>query len=303
MPIPIDLITHKRLVLVKQIYQHALVLFNASHSPVSQIMTVIEFDLAIDTALKALINVLNPNFNLNSNFHELIKEGEKLYPQATKSPFQYKGQIKRVHDIRNDAQHKAKYPNPNEISDCRTYTRDFLEQFISDVWGRSLTSICLTDLIQHKLVKECLVKAETFFTQSNYPEAVLWADGARSKAIDLVKKSILGSPRSSSNAAFVIEESGKQKANKEVYRSFETTRETLLYIALGLNYIEYLRYYSTSRKYIAGADIWDDGDHRFYKHTALDQIDASTAEYFITYCIDTVVQIENRVGNLQKPFK
>ncbi|CAN5725256.1 hypothetical protein BH24ACI2_BH24ACI2_01210 [soil metagenome] len=63
MLISLDVVTRKKLILVKQIYQRALIQAQAKHSYVDCIFAVVGFDLANETVLKAVVSALNPTKN------------------------------------------------------------------------------------------------------------------------------------------------------------------------------------------------------------------------------------------------
>lgn len=44
------------------------------------------------------------------------------------------------------------------------------------------------------------------------------------------------------------------------------------------------------------------GDGTAYYHDMKENIDAKDAEFVVSYCINTVIQIESRVGNIDAPF-
>ncbi len=69
-------------------------------------------------------------------------------------------------------------------------------------------------------------------------------------------------------------------------RTINQMRRTLLYVALGMDYGQYIR------------------NVRVAEHVRRNdaQIDAREAETFVAYCVDTVVQIETRAGDLDMPF-
>ncbi len=56
---PIDEETLERLTIVKQLYNHAVVQSESQHHLVSKIMSVISFDLAVETMLKIIIGFLS----------------------------------------------------------------------------------------------------------------------------------------------------------------------------------------------------------------------------------------------------
>jgi hypothetical protein len=304
MSITADNIVLKRLIVVKQLYQQSLAQAR-SQNDASRIMAVIGFDLTVETLLKVIIGALDPHGNPKKDeyaFHQYRDKAEQLMLNDGLNQLPHKRNITYVHDLRNAAQHKAKYPTEIEVNDSRTYIRDFLQQVLSQVWGLSIESLSLTDLIQHELVRQCFIKAEALLGERNYTQAVLWATGGLRKAMDLVRRSILHNNRSHSDKAVMIKEHGQQVASREVYRAFQETRETLLYVMLGLNYVDYLRYQSIMEKIGGHAEVYEDGGYRFYLTEGLERVDAETAEYLIRYCIDTVVHIESRAGDIEKPF-
>ncbi len=87
MLIPLDKITRNKLILLKQIYQRALIQSQFTHRVVDRMLAVVGFDLANETALKAIAVALNPPIKLKHQFPEVIKQvdnelvalGEKLH--------------------------------------------------------------------------------------------------------------------------------------------------------------------------------------------------------------------------------
>src|SRR5687768_14994346 len=106
-----DAITLKRLVLVKQLYQHALVQSTTLRSYTRKIMAVVGFDLAIETALKAVVYALEQSKAPQDRFVDLVTQSNDLLVAANFSPLPDRANILHVHRTRNDAQHKASYPN------------------------------------------------------------------------------------------------------------------------------------------------------------------------------------------------
>ena len=88
----------------------------------------------------------------------------------------------------------------------------------------------------------------------------------------------------------------QMKADSDITKAFERMQETVAYLALGFNYSEYVQ-----QKQIAGEPIWAlDGSlaHIDQKKT----IDENEAEFVLSHCIDSVIEIEARVGSLSEPF-
>jgi hypothetical protein len=293
-PISIDPITFKRLILVKQLYQHAVVQASSQIIVIGRIMAVIGFDLTVETALKAVVSSLDSSKTPSDAFQSLVQQADDLLSKSGYNPVPDRANILHVHSVRNDAQHKAKYPNESDVSDCRTYARDFLQKIVADVWGFQFEKISLTDVVQHDRVKAFLVEAEKALEQGNYQDAVEQGAAGLTLSLNFVRRSILG--RSGISPEFVLER-GSIFDQRDVSKAFMNMQEIFVYLALGMNYTEYVNY-----RQIAGKlDIYDDGT--IIQHYGMkEKIDINDAEFVVAYCTDNVVQIENRVGNLEKPF-
>lgn len=83
---------------------------------------------------------------------------------------------------------------------------------------------------------------------------------------------------------------------RQIYQAFERMQEILLYVALGMNYTDYMKY-----KGIAG-QVFFTLDGTPQRIGGKKNPDANDAEFVVAYCTDTVVQIESRVGSLEAPF-
>lgn len=292
----IDSIAHKKLILVKQLYQQAVVQSSSKHSMVSRILSVIGFDLAVETVLKAIVGTLDTKKNPDTGFESLIQQTDSLLKSANLPEIPDKVKIRHVHSLRNDAQHKAKYPNESDVNDSRTYIKDFLQKIITDVWDISFEKISLTDIVQHDLVKDYLVKAEIALSQDDYPLAVKQAAAGLTLALNRVENAIVGRKSSFSRAILVEGAFGDPESDKNLLSAFERMQETLLYISLGMNFSDYMHF----RQISGNIRIFpDEGVHQ---DSMKEFIDSDDAYFVVMYSIDSVVQIEGQVGNLDTPF-
>lgn len=178
MPIAIDAISQRKLVLVKQLYQIAFNQSELRHSTINRITSVIGFDLTVETLLKTVVSAFDPSKPPVEQFNGLLDQCEKLLAASTLPPIPYRPQILYVHSIRNDAQHKARYPNETDISDCRTYTRDFCRDLIANVWGISFDSLSPIDLIDDPVLRDLLHKSLSYISSGDYRKAVALAENA-----------------------------------------------------------------------------------------------------------------------------
>ncbi len=233
MAIKPDPIILKKLALVKQIYQRALVSSTSRQNEVGRILSVIEFDLAVETVLKAIIDALDPRSSPKDekSFPQYVDKAEQLLSNE-KLSLPDKRNIKYVHDIRNYAQHRGQSPSESDVNDCRTYVRDFLHNTTQEVWGLPFEKISLADLIQNAMIKGFLAQAETLLAESSYKEAALAAVMGMTRATDLVKRAILGRVHRPEKQV-IVSQGRHQKPSKEIYQTIEETREALTYVALG----------------------------------------------------------------------
>ena len=166
MLISLDLVTRNKLILVKQLYQRALIQSQITHKIVDRMLAVVGFDLANETLLKAIAVALNTTIKLKHSFPDVIKQVETELGNYNKNLSDVI-KIQRIHDLRNATQHHGRYPSEIEVSDSRTYTRDFLEKAVYDVWGESFESLSLVDVIQNNIAKKYLTEAETDLINEN----------------------------------------------------------------------------------------------------------------------------------------
>ena len=295
LPIALDAVTLKRLVVVRRIYEHALIDSASSFGAVERIMAVIGFDLAIETLLKAVVLAVDPMKDPPDQWNALLQSaGTFLGKCGVELPLL--GPVKHVHALRNDAQHKAKYPSAQEVEDCRTYTRDFSEATLALLWNRGIEQLREADLVQNEKVRNFLSKAEEQFEASEYDQTVQQAAAGLELALLLVKSATVGRVGNFNAAFMVVDSFHKPKEDAEVFKSFEMVRDVALHYVLGLDYSRYMRF-----KEATGRVVFAIGGKPHWYNTPKDP-SRSQAEFILAYAINTVLEIENRVGNLDVPW-
>ena len=85
MVIALDVITRKKLILVKQIYQKALIQSQITYKVVDRMLAIVEFDFANETTLKSIAYALNPTIRLKRTFPEVIEQVESELKKRGKS--------------------------------------------------------------------------------------------------------------------------------------------------------------------------------------------------------------------------
>ena len=297
MAIPLDVITRKKLILVKQIYQRAVLQTELQHSPVDRIMAVIAFDLAHETTLKAVAGSLTSK-PVKTEFQEIVQQADQLLLTNGLPEVPDKAKIQYVRGIRNDAQHKAKYPGPNEVNDTRTYSRDFLKQILINVWSEHFDSISLIDAIQDSESKGYLKAAEDELAKGNHRESVCQSMAAFGNAIGCVRRSIIGSSPDRIRG-IMVSDGQKEVASAPLLASFKTTQETLMRSVIGLNFGGYLRFNKITKE-TGTVAFFGDGKMQmaFFGY----QPDVKETEFCLEFATDAILQIESLVGDIKKPF-
>jgi hypothetical protein len=298
MLISLDVITRKKLILVKQIYQRALIQSQFTHRAVDRMLAVVGFDLANETVLKTIAVTLNPTIKLKHPFPEVIKQvDDELAAQGKK--LTDVTHIQYIHKIRNDAQHYAKYPSEIEVSDSRTYTRDFLMQTFSDVWGESFESISLADVIENVEIKNLLLEAEGDFAKDDFTKTAVKSMVAFQKIIGGVADLLTERVGSWSNGIVITKTSGKPESNSDILRAFIRTRELIVFQTIGINPQEFLKY-KRMTNYI-GIAIAQAGNYTVNFNSDRKPTEEET-DYVLNFVINSVIQIEGLDEDITKAY-
>ena len=296
MTIQIDPVITKKLLLVKQLYHQAILQAKVRYSDVSRITSVVIFDLATETMLKTLALGLDPKKDPDKTFEALIQQTDDLMNKASLQALPHKTQIRHVHSIRNDAQHKARYPTDTEVNDCRTYTRDFLITACMQVWGMDFEKISMLDVIKHGEVKKLLMEAEIKFSNKDYAMALGYAKQGVEIALSKAQKAFLEPIPSS--VGLVVADGASNDSNVKALKALQDISEISTLYVLGINQAEFIKYKMLNNcirhAYFGGGKI----------NVAITGAipDVEEVEFAINYAIDTVAQIEGQVGDLDHPF-
>lgn len=297
MTITPDQITNKKLILIKQMYRRAVILSSREHSMVDRIMALIAFDLTVETVLKTVIVSLDASKTPSDSFPGIVRQTDDLLASKNMMAIPDQRHIQHVHSLRNDAQHKARYPNKTDLDDCRIYVRDVLKIFINNVYGIDFEAITQTELINNKEIRQYLVDAEECFKNGDFQKSSEWANVGLQKAIDRAGKPYVGSSmRSPFDQIAVTNHQDKIKGDRNTTKAFTRIQNTVKYLALGLDYSDQVRF----NKIAGTVGFTLGGNHRMYNMK--ENISEDEAEFVLSFSIDAIVQIESRVGDLEKPF-
>lgn len=298
MAIAVDPITQRKLLLVKQLCRHGIA--EASHfSPSSRIVALICFDLSSESLMRAFVGAFDSSKTPADGFQSLVQQVESLLTLNQLGSLPDRANVLYVHSLRNDAQHKAKYPNDTDVSDARTYTSDFLRKFTLLAWTVDFEKMSLVDLVQHPRVKQFLIDAETALATSEFETAAGYAAAGLAFALRQVESLLVG--KLPSFAKFLMVDSfGKPSVASgfdDPSRTLERMQRTLLHVALGLNYGDYLKV-----QQLAPIVQMSVSGNLTLLRTSSKTASKSEAEFVLAVATDAVLQIEARVGDIEKPF-
>jgi len=304
MAIPIDSITRKKLIIVKQIYQTAVIQSASRHNVTSRLLAVIGFDLAVETLLGVIVTTFG-NKKPQSDFGNLINQCDKLLSEKGFSHLPDQANIHHAHSIRNDAQHKAKYPGPSDMDECRIYTRDFLRKVVTQVWDSDFEKISLTDIIQNQKVRDLLIEAEKNLAQNNYLLSARSSFAGLLTALSSVENSIVGGDPSVNRAFYQVLGQKQQTETpsgqhieaslKKMQETIMKMQEAILYINFGIKQSDF----NKCKKLVGPIALTISGPIYQGRTEEITQVDA---EFVIAFSISTVAQIEGIMNNIDAPY-
>lgn len=311
MSLAISPITQKKLVLVRQLYQSAVIQASSRYSPVSRIMATIGFDLSVETALKAVVAALDTNDQPEKTFESIIQQVNSKLQKSGLPSIPDEANIRHVHSVRNDAQHKAKYPTESDITDCKIYVKDFLDKLLTQIWGIGFESISLVDLVQNKIAKKHLSRAEKVLDQGDYEETIRRANTALAWATWNIRQRVFGGQVDISeefdfsNYQDSIDETLSDAINSafepvrtEISRELDSMQEALLSISVGMNYAQFVRLKMLLLDEVVD---FDQNGEAFYQRSLFKVIvSEDDAQFALNYCIDAILQIEAQIGDLEE---
>lgn len=290
----LDPITRRNLTLSKQLYRHALRMTETRPSSSTLIMGVIVFDLAIETALKAVFRFLEAAKNPSDEFNGLLQQCDTVM-KSLNAEVPDKSNIRFVHSVRNGAQHQAKRPSETDVSDCRTYTRDFLEKLMQLVWKISFRSVSMAELVSDARTRTFLVQSENYLEQNDLENAVKYAAAGLQITLDRAPSALVGPDLPASACAVLVEEAdGKVHSSEKLMEAIKALRATLLRLFVGLDPTQYERF----RRLAGNARPSIGGQIQWFRSPNAEAINADNSEWVVSYCVDTALELEARTAQI-----
>lgn len=141
----------RRLVLAKKLYLHGC--SHASNKDeISRMLAIHNFDNAVEMILKCI--AIKKSVSSNQKYFYF----EELLNKIKDLPF--KEQIRNLHSLRNGIQHGGDIPDPDSVIKYKGYVEDFFRKIAEDEFNVPYNELYLSELIQNKILKEKMKKAE-----------------------------------------------------------------------------------------------------------------------------------------------
>ena len=283
----------RQLTLAKQLYSTAGV--RRGPAPVYQlILEVITLDLATETVLAAVTTALDARRVPPTTFEGLVDRADELLESRGMGPLPDRARIAQVHSLRNDAQHRGRAPSLEQASDARTYTRDALEQLVTTVWSQSWSMLSLGSSIRDKAARALIVRAEAELAAGEFQTAARTAYYAMWKTLNRVDDLFVGRKVSSPlPGAGVRSLAMGIPDNTEITRALSRMQRTIVQLAVGISAADVARCGRVTGRMTPMAGR----EPHWYEPNS--PPDPAACEWVVTYCADSVVKIEEQVGDLQ----
>lgn len=309
MNLPLNSITRKKLIVVKQLFESASMQASSRYSPVSRIMAVIGFDLAVETILKAIVSSLDTRDQPDKAFQGVLQQANDKLQESGFPLLPDEANIRHVHGLRNDAQHKAKYPTDDDVKETQFFVGNFLQKVTLQLWAIEFRNISIAELIQNEKSKEYLVNAEQALMQDDFKNtvrqayaALLWVTSNVRKQL-FSKEHVLTENFDFRRASEQIDDdlgdaidTGFEPIRDEISNELNKIQDTMFLFAIGANYAQYVRLQTILPDAL---DFDDVGNLVRQSSLFKKKITKSDAQFALNYCIDAIIQVEAQIGDVE----
>ncbi len=286
MPLEMDSTERNVLILIKSVYRQAEIDAAIPFGFHRHLSAIIGFDWAIETSLKTIIKNSDQTVDLRYiNFPNLIKEADKALKEKG-MVIPDKSNISNVRDIRNNAQHAAMLPSPQNLLRCQVYTQDYLRKVFSEFWNADFDQFSLAGAIEDEEIRSKIAEAETALVEEQYLDA---AAKAKRAFYDALLKYIGGYRETGMSTSARMEnpllEPILDEINEVWYR--------IAIIETGIDMAEFKRFENTtsSLKRVAGGSIFD------FEY-GMKPTPEKDARFVVSFCTNTILYIQERFESI-----
>jgi len=166
--------TRRRLLLAKQLYEHALD-HSRTGSALDKMISVHNFHNAIEIVLRAihLEHEIRVERELNIDFEVLINEIDK-FPKFTEKGqrLPYRQELRKLNSTRNLVQHHAHEPEGSAMEEWRVFSRRFLAAAYREYFEEDFDGLTPVDLIADTRLRRLLLRSSDNQTRENWRESL-----------------------------------------------------------------------------------------------------------------------------------
>ena len=157
----------RQLVLAKSLFLHGCSHATCKDS-VSRMLAIHHFDNAIEMVLKCV-----------ATKRGITQKGkyfyfEELLQKVSDVPL--REQVRGLHQARNIVQHQGDIPSVESVVKHKGYTEDFFREVCSQIFNISFEQLYLSELVESEPLRECLLKAEQAFENSDFKKCIALCD-------------------------------------------------------------------------------------------------------------------------------
>lgn len=304
----------QQLVRIKLLYRQSL-LHTDKADEVNLILLVQILDFVVETFLKLVIHHFPKPQTYNppqsSYYHKISQMNNKPYSPRLdffrtwdevvgiiRDPgnnlpivdLPMRRDIERLHEIRNDVQHKLAIPHPQDAQKYPALVESFLKSNYQDIFRVNYDSISPLSLIKDRQIKEQLEKAHTALNVKDWNKVV--GESAIAFYI-LLKLATTIARRDIFSTQFFIdvdisrpEFNNLSSALERIVEQINDLREHLLITACGTDYIQYLKY-----KFISPI-VMETSGKRYYVTLRKDYYSEDEAKSILNFVETQVLQFQ-----------
>lgn len=263
----------KQLIHIKQLFLRAENI-SRNKDDISLIMLAQMLDFVVETLLKLVIhtfpspaNFLPPQRGYYTKISQLESERYKQNMDFYRSWDEVVGILRdssnilgitdlslrrdmdRLHEIRNDTQHKGATPNEKDLTNYVPLVRSFLSDCYQDIFGEDFEKLSALSLIQNSEVRIYLEKAYQNLDSAEWTNAV--CNGAlafyfllkfvREKAYTKqITDNSINQDTYYDGVRFDLTSDGQKQLNSNLKQEIERLKDHIATIGFGIDYIEYV---------------------------------------------------------------
>jgi hypothetical protein len=294
LPLPLDDLTLKKLLIIRQVFERG-VAGATIDSPSARMLAVITFDFCVEMLLKTILSALRPLEKMPEEFPKLLGDVHKAIRDCGGSGSPAPQKARKLHELRNAVQHQGLEPSTPAVFDSHIDCDLLLREATWLMWEVDFSEIDLLNFVQTDRAREWLTFAKESMNEPPYLRSIAYSWRALSTAIDSVKLYVVGHTARRRVGIETLDDSVGNVLDYALYDNFILTQDVTLMLALGMDVQRFVRYREVIGELTAASD--NIIERRYGKET----LEEDDARFVYAFCVDSVSQIESRMGPLVMP--